>query len=472
MDDSFLTIKKTHQALKKKEFSSVELTKSVLKNIEKEDKELKSFLTVTEDLALEQAKSADRLIATGEEICWLTGIPYGLKDIIVTKDVRTTAASKILKDFIPPYSAHIYENLQSVKGVMVGKLNCDEFAMGASTENSAYFETRNPWEKNHVPGGSSGGSAAAVGAGLLPYTLGTDTGGSIRQPSSFCSVVGLKPTYGRVSRYGLIALGNSLDQAGPITRSVEDAALVLNIIAGHDPKDATSVLKPLPDYSQNLDKSIKGLKFGVPKEYLGEGIDAQVKTVFQSAVKKIEELGGEIVDISLSRSDQAVPVYYLIMASEASTNLERYDGVRFGETRDHFGSETKRRIMLGTYALSSGYYDAYYLKAAKVRRLIFDDFQDAFKKVDFIIGPTSPILPFKFGEKKDNPLEMYLADILTVPQNLAGVPAISLPAGFVDGLPVGLQVTANHFEEEKLLSAAYNFEQATDFHNQKPGENS
>ncbi len=470
METKFLTIRKTHEALKKKEFSAVELTKETLKNVETEDKSLKAFLTITEKEAFEQAKKADQLIATQREICWLTGIPFGVKDIIVTKDVRTTAASKILENFIPPYSATVYDNLQSVKGVMVGKLNCDEFAMGASTENSAYQETKNPWDKERVPGGSSGGSAAAVAAGLVPFALGTDTGGSIRQPSSFCSSVGLKPTYGRVSRFGLIPLSNSMDQAGPITRTVEDAALVLNIIAGYDSKDATSVKKPLPDYSQNLDKSIKGLKFGIPKEYLGEGIDQKVKEVFLAAAKKLEDLGGELVEISLPHSEQAVPVYYLVMPSEVSTNLSRYDGIRFGETRDKFGPETKRRIMLGTYALSSGYYDAYYLKAAKVRRLIFEDFQAAFKKVDFIIGPTSPILPFKFGEKKDDPLEMYLADILTVPQNLAGVPAISIPGGFVGDLPVGLQITANHFEEEKLLSVAYNFEQATDFHKRKPGE--
>ncbi len=470
METKHLTIQKTHQSLKKKEFSSVELTKEVLKQLEKADKEVKSFLTISENEALEQAKKADHLIATEKEVCWLTGIPYGLKDVIVTQDIKTTAASKILENFVPPYSATVYENLQSVKGVMVGKLNCDEFAMGGSTENSAYQQTKNPWDKTRVPGGSSGGSAAAVAAGLVPYTLGTDTGGSIRQPSSYCSVVGLKPTYGRVSRYGLIPMGNSLDQAGPIANCVEDVALVLNIIAGYDPKDATSVKKPLPDYSKNLSKDIKGAKFGIPKEYLGEGIDPKVKTVFLDAVKKIESLGGEIVDVSLPHSEQSVPVYYLVMSSEVSTNLSRFDGIRFGESRNNFGPETKRRIMLGTYALSSGYYDAYYLKAAKVRRLIFEDFQNVFKKVDFILGPTSPILPFKFGEKKDNPLEMYLADILTVPQNLAGVPAISLPSGFVDGLPVGLQITANHFEEEKLLSAAYNFEQNSDLHMRKPGD--
>ncbi len=463
-----MTIRSLHKELKEKKISSLELTKEILAKIEKTDNKIDAFLQLTPELALEQAKKVDALLQSEKEVCWLTGIPYGLKDVIVTKDVTTTAASKILEDFVPPYSATVYENLNSVSSVMVGKLNCDEFAMGASTENSAFQKTKNPWDLSRVPGGSSGGSAAAVSAGLLPFALGTDTGGSIRQPSSFCSVVGLKPTYGRVSRYGLIPMGNSLDQAGPITTSVEDAALVLNIIAGFDPKDATSVKKDLPDFAKNLGKDIKGLKFGIPKEYLGEGIDKAVKEIFQKNSQTIEGLGGEIVEISLPRSEQAVPVYYLVMSSEVSTNLSRYDGIRFGKSREFFGPETKRRIMLGTYALSSGYYDAYYLKAAKVRKLIFDDFQDAFKKVDFIIGPTSPILPFKFGEKVDSPLEMYLADILTVPQNLAGVPAISLPGGFSEGLPVGLQITANHFEEEKLLQAAFAFEQATPFHKEKP----
>lgn len=463
-----MTIKELHASLRTKKVSSLELTTEALKRIEKENSKISAFLSITPEVALEQAKKADALIATEKEICWLTGIPFGLKDVIVTKDVTTTAGSKILEGFVPPYSATVYENLQSVKGVMVGKLNCDEFAMGASTENSAYAKTKNPWDLQRVPGGSSGGSAAAVSAGLVPYALGTDTGGSIRQPSSFCSVVGLKPTYGRVSRYGLIPMGNSLDQAGPITNSVEDAAWVLNIIAGFDPKDATSVKKDLPDYSKNLGKGVAGLKFGIPKEYLGEGIDKKVKDIFLKASKTIESLGGNLVEISLPRSEQAIPVYYLVMSSEVSTNLSRYDGLRFGKSRSFFGSETKRRIMLGTYALSSGYYDAYYLKAAKVRKLIFEDFQKAFEKVDLIIGPTSPILPFKFGERVDDPLQMYLADLLTVPQNLAGVPAISIPGGFSDGLPVGFQITANHFEEERLLQAAYAFEQATTFHKQKP----
>lgn len=421
-------------------------------------------------MALEQAKLADQLLETEQEPCWLTGVPFSLKDVIITKDVPTTAASKILENFVPPYDSKVYENLKAVKGVLVGKNNCDEFAMGASTENSAYKKTKNPFDLERVPGGSSGGSAAAVAAGLVPFSIGTDTGGSIRQPASFCNVVGLKPTYGRVSRYGLIPMGNSLDQAGPVTKTVEDAALVLNIIAGYDRKDATSVKKELPDYSKAIGKEIKGLKFGVPKEYLGQGIESLVKEVFLKAVETLKDLGGEVVEISLPRSEQAVPVYYLVMSSEVSTNLARYDGVRFGKTRDYFGAEAKRRIMLGTYSLSSGYYDAYYLKAAKVRRLIFEDFQNAFKKVDYIIGPTSPVLPFKFDEKIDDPLQMYLVDILTVPQNLAGVPAISVPGGFVGNLPVGLQFTANHFEEEKLITAASAFEQATNFHKRKAEE--
>lgn len=462
------TIKEIHTGLKKKEFSCFELVKDFLKNAREKDTKLNSFLHFSDELALKQAEAADYLIATESEICWLTGVPFGIKDVIITKGVPTTAASKILEGFVPPYDSKVYENLLAVKGVLLGKNNCDEFAMGASTENSAYQPTKNPYDLSRVPGGSSGGSAAAVSASLVPFSLGTDTGGSIRQPASFCSVVGLKPTYGRVSRYGLIPMGNSLDQAGPITRTVEDAALVLNIIAGYDPKDATSVKKDLPDYSKALGKEIKGLKFGIPKEYLAEGIDPKIKEVFLSATKSIENLGGVLEEISLPRSEQAVPVYYLVMSSEVSTNLARYDSIRFGKSRDHFGEEAKRRIMLGTYSLSSGYYDAYYLKAAKVRRLIFEDFQKAFSQVDFIIGPTSPVLPFKFGEKIDDPLQMYLCDIFTVPQNLAGVPAISIPGGFVDGLPVGLQISANHFQEEKLLSAAFAFEQATDFHKREP----
>ena len=462
------TIRQIHESLKKKEFSALELAKETLQRAKTEDQKLGSFLHFSEELALEQAASAEALLAEEKEPCWLTGVPFGIKDVIITKDVPTTAASKILEGFVPPYSAKVYENLLAVKGVMLGKNNCDEFAMGASTENSAYQKTKNPYDLERVPGGSSGGSAVAVAAGLVPFSLGTDTGGSIRQPASFCNVVGLKPTYGRVSRYGLIPMGNSLDQAGPVTSCVEDAALVLNIIAGYDPKDATSVKKELPDYSQSLGKDIRGLKFGVPKEYLVPGIDPKVKEVFLAATKIVEDLGGKLIEISLPRSEQAVPVYYLVMSSEVSTNLARYDGIRFGQTREHFGAEAKRRIMLGTYSLSAGYYEAYYLKAAKVRRLIYEDFQNAFKQVDFILGPTSPVLPFKFGEKIEDPLQMYLGDILTVPQNLAGVPAMSIPGGFVGHLPVGLQITANHFEEEKLLAAAYAFEQATDFHKKKP----
>ncbi len=466
-----MKIREIEKGLKSKEFSSLELTKKTLAEAKTKDKELGTFLTFSEETALEQAKEADKLLAADEEACWLTGVPYGLKDVIITKDIPTTAASKILENFVPPYNSTVYERLLSVKGVLLGKNNCDEFAMGGSTENSAYQQTKNPYDAGRVPGGSSGGSAAAVAAGLVPFSIGTDTGGSIRQPASFCNVVGLKPTYGRVSRYGLIPMGNSLDQAGPLTQSVEDAALVLNIIAGFDPKDATSVKKELPDNSKNLGSEIKGKKFGIPKEYLGEGIEPKVKEAFLAATRVIEKLGGELVEVSLPHSSQAVPVYYLVMSSEVSTNLSRYDGIRFGQDRNHFGPEAKRRIMLGTYSLSSGYYDAYYLKAAKVRRLIFEDFQKVFKEVDFILGPTSPVLPFKFGEKVNDPLSMYLADILTVPQNLAGLPAISIPGGFVDHLPVGLQITANHWQEESLLQAAYVFEQDTDFHTRKPEVN-
>lgn len=463
------TIREIEKAFQKKEFTAKELTEQTLKQAKAVDQKIGAFLQFSDEVALEQAKSADKLLASENEPCWLTGVPYGLKDVIVTKDVRTTAASKVLENFVPPYNSKVYDNLSAVKGVLLGKNNCDEFAMGGSTENSAYQKTKNPYDLSRVPGGSSGGSAAAVAAGLVPYSIGTDTGGSIRQPASFCNVVGLKPTYGRVSRYGLIPMGNSLDQAGPITQTVEDAALVLNIIAGYDPKDATSVKKELPDYSKALGQGLSGVKFGIPKEYLAEGIDPEVKKAFLTATKVIEDQGGLLAEISLPHSEQSVPVYYLVMSSEVSTNLSRYDGIRFGKDRSHFGTEAKRRIMLGTYALSSGYYDAYYLKAAKVRRLIFEDFQNAFKHVDFILGPTSPVLPFKFGEKIDDPLQMYLCDIFTVPQNLAGVPAISVPGGFVGNLPVGLQITANHWQEEKLLAAAYVYEQVTKFQ-QKPPE--
>ncbi|OGY23564.1 MAG: glutaminyl-tRNA synthase (glutamine-hydrolyzing) subunit A, partial [Candidatus Woykebacteria bacterium GWB1_45_5] len=395
----------------------------------------------------------------GQGSSQLTGVPAAIKDVIVTKGIRTTAGSKILEDFTPPYSATVYEKLETAGVVVVGKTNLDEFAMGASTENSAYKITKNPWDFSRVPGGSSGGSAAAVAADMAIYSLGSDTGGSIRQPASFCGVVGLKPTYGRVSRYGLIAMASSLDQIGPITKTVEDAALVLNEIAGYDPCDSTCVDKESPDYTSFLKPIIKGAKIGVPKEFFGEGVDLQVAEAIKKAISRLESLGAKIIEISLPRTKEAISVYYLIMPSEVSANLSRYDGIRFGSSRDKFGPEVKRRIMLGTYALSAGYYDAYYLKAAKVRTLISQEFKGAFKKVDVIVGPVSPVLPFKIGERVDNPLQMYLADILTVPVNLAGLPGISIPCGLVSGLPVGLQIIADHWQEGKIFNVAYAYEQ-------------
>ncbi|MDP2671533.1 MAG: Asp-tRNA(Asn)/Glu-tRNA(Gln) amidotransferase subunit GatA [bacterium] len=463
-----LTIKQVEEGLNKRDFTSLEITKDHLEKISKLDKKIGAYLTVSEELALEQAKKADQLRKDKGLVCWLTGVPAAVKDIISTKGIRTTAASKILEDYIPVYNSTAYARLEQVHAVLLGKTNLDEFAMGGSTENSALGKTVNPWDFEKVPGGSSGGSAAAVATEQAVFALGTDTGGSIRQPASFCNLVGLKPTYGRVSRYGVLAMASSLDQVGPITKTVEDAALVLNIIGGYDKYDSTSAKKQLPDFSKNLASSIKGLKVGVPKEFFGEGLQTEVKNVVESALKKIEKLGADLVEVSLPATKEAIGIYYLIMPSEVSANMARYDGIRFGKGRENFGPEVKRRIMLGTYALSSGYYDAYYLKAAKVRRVLFEQFQEVFKKVDIIAGPTSPVLPFKFGERSHDPLSMYLADIYTVTANLVGIPALSVPAGFTSGLPVGLQLQAAHWEEEKILKLAHAFEQETAYYKQKP----
>jgi aspartyl-tRNA(Asn)/glutamyl-tRNA(Gln) amidotransferase subunit A len=459
MELSSLSIKQAADGFKSKKFSARELVQAVLTRIEKLEPKLDAYLLVTSDLAERQAEKADQLIANGQLQSPLVGIPASIKDIIVTKGIRTTAASKILEDFIPPYSATVYEKLETAGIVTLGKTNHDEFACGASTENSAYKVTKNPWDTSRVPGGSSGGSAAAVAADMCIYSIGSDTGGSIRQPASFCGVVGLKPTYGRVSRYGLIAMASSLDQIGPITKTVEDSALVLNEIAGWDKYDSNCAAKEVPDYTTFLKSEIKGVKIGVPKEFFSEGVDSQVAETIKKAIVRLESLGAKIVEISLPRIREAISVYYLIMPSEVSANLARYDGIRFGGSRDKFGSEIKRRIMLGTYALSSGYYDAYYLKAAKVRTLLYQEFQEAFKKVDVIVGPTSPVPPFKIGERVDDPLQMYLADILTVPVNLAGLPGISIPCGLVSGLPVGLQIIADHWQEGKIFNLAYSYEQ-------------
>ena len=463
-----LTIKTSHKDLVSKNISAQELTREILKRIKEMEPKINGFIRITEDLAINQAKKVDDLLANGQSISMISGVPASLKDVLVTKDVVTTAGSKILENFNPPYSATAAEKLLDNGLVLVGKTNMDEFAMGASTENSAYKITKNPWDVSRVPGGSSGGSAASVAAGMCIYSLGSDTGGSVRQPASFCGVVGLKPTYGRVSRYGLIAMASSLDQIGPITKTVEDSAILLNIISGYDSKDATSTGNKVPDYTKVLGKSVKGLKIGLPKEFFGEGISKDVKETILIAVKVLENLGAKIVDISLPRSKEAISVYYLIMPSEVSANLARYDGIRYGKTRDKFGAEVKRRLMLGTYALSSGYYDAYYLKAAKVRTLIREEFSNAFKKIDCIVGPTAPTTAFKIGEKIDNPLAMYLADILTVSANLAGIPAISLPCGFIKGVPVGLQIMANYWQEETIFQVAYAYEQSQEWYARKP----
>jgi len=432
---------------------------------------------------LEQARDADKAIGRGE-IHQLTGIPAIIKDVICTKGIKTTCSSKILANFVPPYDATVMKKLKQVKVIVVAKANMDEFAMGSSTENSAFFPTRNPWDLNRVPGGSSGGSAAAVAVDEAIYALGSDTGGSIRQPAGFCSVVGLKPTYGRVSRFGLVAFASSLDQIGPLTKDVTDSALVLNAIAGHDLQDSTSAPNPVPDYTRALTQDIKGLRIGIPKEYFVDGMQPEVRAGIEAAIKKLGELGAKVDwEISLPLTRYALAVYYIIAPSEASANLARYDGVKYGfsyqETNNMweamektkqfgFGAEVKRRIMLGTYALSAGYYDAYYLKAQKVRTLIIKEFKEAFTKCDALVTPTSPTVPFKLGEKTDDPMQMYLSDVCTLPINIAGLPAISVPAGFVDGLPFGLQIIGKPFDEETILQIAFAYEQATDWNQRKP----
>jgi aspartyl-tRNA(Asn)/glutamyl-tRNA(Gln) amidotransferase subunit A len=455
-----LTITKAAKGLRHKEFSATELTNFFLSQIDKKGTSIGAYLLVTEEIALKEAKNVDELIANNQTLPPLAGIPVAVKDVICTKGITTTAASKILEDFVPPYDATVVAKLKENHAVILGKTNCDEFAMGASTENSAYKPTKNPYDLTCVPGGSSGGSAAAVAAGMAVYSLGSDTGGSIRQPASLCGVVGLKPTYGTVSRYGLIAMGSSLDQIGPITKTVEDAAIILNAISGYDPSDANSAQVSQKDYTKNLKEGIKKIRIGLPKEYFGVGLNREVKEVVKKAIKKLEDLGAVIVDISLPYQEYALACYYIIIPSEVSANMARYDGIRFGKTRGLFGPEVKRRIILGSYTLSAGYYDQYYNQAAKVRNLIKTDFDRVFKKVDVIVGPTSPTVAWKLGEKVDDPLAMYLSDIYTVTANLVGVPAISIPCGFSDGLPIGLQIMGPHFREDLILQVAYNFEQS------------
>jgi aspartyl-tRNA(Asn)/glutamyl-tRNA(Gln) amidotransferase subunit A len=458
------------------------LTKAVLERAQEVEDRTHAFATVTEDLALAQARRADEQIRAGN-VSPLTGIPAMLKDNICIAGVRTTCSSRMLENFIPPYNATVVERLSQAGVVLVGKGNMDEFAMGSSTENSAFFPSRNPWDLSRVPGGSSGGPAAAVAAAEAIYALGSDTGGSIRQPAGFCSIVGLKPTYGLVSRYGLVAFASSLDQIGPMTKDVTDCALVMNVIACYDPKDSTSIPHPIPDYTESLISELKGLRLGVPKEYFVQGIEAGVEGVIRAAIGKLEELGARVEETSLPHTKYALAVYYIIAPSEASANLARYDGVKYGfsareaesmwdamdRTRQFgFGPEVKRRIMLGTYALSAGYYDAYYLKAQKVRTLIRQEFEKAFEKFDALITPTSPTVPFKIGEKVEDPLQMYLSDVCTLPINIAGIPGISIPAGFSDGLPVGMQILGKPFSEETLLHIAFAYEQATEWHKRRP----
>ena len=468
-----------HDMLVNNEITSLELTEAILSRIDEVEGDVKAYLTLTRDEAIAQAKAVDEKIARGENISFLEGIPGAIKDNICTKGVKTTCASKILQNFVPPYSATVVNKLNAENAVILGKTNLDEFAMGGSTENSAYFPTRNPWNTECVPGGSSGGSAAAVAAGTAVWAIGSDTGGSIRQPASFCGVVGMKPTYGRVSRYGLVAYASSLDQIGPITKDVTDCAHILNIIAGHDDMDSTCVNEAVPDYTKALVEDVKGLKLGIPKEYFVDGMDPDVEKAIRDSIKKLEELGAEVVEISLPNTAHAISTYYLIAPAEAATNLERYDGVSYGERADgvdivdmmtntrsqYFGEEVKRRIMIGNYALSAGYYDAYYLKALKVRRLVKEDYDKAFEKVDVIVCPTAPSPAYKIGEKIDNPLEMYLQDVCTVPLNLAGLPGISVPCGFSSkGMPIGMQLIGKPLDEATLIRTAYTYEQSQDFH--------
>ena len=485
MDPSDLPHLTAHEArglLDRREISSQELTRAVLDRISRVEERVKAFVTVTEEIALDQAAEADRRIAAGD-VRPLTGIPMQIKDNMCTRGVLTSCSSRMLEKFVPPYDATVTARLYDQGTVLMGKGNMDEFAMGSSNEYSAFFPTRNPWDLERVPGGSSGGPAAAVAAGESFFSLGSDTGGSVRQPAALCGVVGMKPTYGLVSRYGLIAFASSLDQIGPITRDVEDCAQVLNAIAGHDPYDSTSIVNPVGDYTTSLTEDLSGLRIGVPREYFVEGMEPGIERLVRRAIGVLEDLGAEIEEMSLPHSPYSLAVYYIIAPSEASANLARYDGVKYGysardadsmwdaleKTRQHgFGAEVKRRIMLGTYALSAGYYEAYYLKAQRVRTLIRREFQDAFERFDALVMPTSPSVAFKLGDRMTDPVQMYLSDVLTLPANIAGIPGISVPAGIADGLPVGLQVMSRALGEETLFRIAYAYEQATEWHRMGP----
>jgi len=477
MDLDSLTIDSARTAVAERKTTATALAEAFYDKIQKDDPQIGAYLILSKNRAMETAGRIDRLVAQGADLPPLGGVPVGIKDVMVTRGVRSTAGSKILGNYIPPYDCTAVARMEAAGAIVLGKLNCDEFAMGSSNENSAFHPVRNPRDTSRVPGGSSGGSAAAVAAGMAVVALGSDTGGSIRQPASFCGVVGLMPTYGRVSRYGLIAFASSLDHIGPLARTVKDAAIVLRTIAGRDPMDSTSADVPVPNYVAELEKPIRGLKIGVAKEYFGEGLDSEVRNAVETAIEKLRSLGCEIVPVSLPHIEYAIPTYYIVATAEASSNLARFDGVRYGyrarnaralsdmyrRSRDEgFGAEVKRRIMLGTYALSAGYYDAYYLKAQKVRTLLTRDFDEAFKKVDAIVTPTSPTAAFKLGEKVNDPLAMYLADIYTVTADLAGIPGISIPCGEThEKLPIGLQILGRHFDEATILRVAHAYEQAT-----------
>ena len=476
------TIREIQQGLTSGQFSSVEITRDYLTKISALNDSINCFITVTEDLALQQAKVADDLIAAGNNQP-LTGVPLAHKDIFCTDGIKTSCASKMLDNFLAPYDATVIEKFNQAGSVMLGKTNMDEFAMGSSTENSYYGAVANPWDFERVPGGSSGGSAAAVAARLAAAATGTDTGGSIRQPAALCGISGIKPTYGRVSRYGMIAFASSLDQGGPLAQTAEDCAIMLQAMAGLDVRDSTSIDQPVPDYSAQLNQDIRGIRIGLPEEYFAEGLDAGVASVIEAAIDEYRNLGAEIIDIKLPTTDLSVPVYYVVATAECSSNLSRFDGVRFGHRcsdpidledlykrsrAEGFGDEVKRRIMLGTYALSAGYYDAYYLKAQQIRRLIKQDFEKAFSEVDAILCPVTPEVAFKRGDKTDDPVSMYLQDIYTNALNLAGLPGMSIPAGFSQGLPVGLQLIGNYFEESRILNLAHQYQQVTDWHLQVP----
>ncbi|WFD11005.1 Asp-tRNA(Asn)/Glu-tRNA(Gln) amidotransferase subunit GatA [Tepidibacter hydrothermalis] len=477
-----MTLKEASEKIKKQEITALELTQSILDRIKEVEPKVDSYITITEEEALNRAKEIDEKIKAGEEVSVLAGIPMAVKDNICTDGVKTTCASKMLENFVPPYDATVVKKLNAAGAIMVGKTNMDEFAMGSSTENSYLKKTKNPWDLNKVPGGSSGGSAAAVAAGQAFYALGSDTGGSVKQPAALTGLVGLRPTYGRISRYGLIAFGSSLDQVGIFTKDVTDCAIVLRELAGKDKMDGTSAEVEVADYEKHLDKDMSNIKIGIPKEYFVEGIDADVKKAVLDGVEKLKELGATVKEVSLPHTDSAIATYYVLAPSEASSNLARFDGIRYGyraegydsleglytKTRtEGFGDEVKRRIMIGTYALSAGYYDAYYKKALKVRTLIKKDFVDAFEDVDVIIAPTAPNVAFNIGEKTSDPMAMYMEDACTIPSCLAGVPGMSIPCGFKDGLPIGMQIIGNYFDEATMLKVAHAFESVTEFKDQR-----